>query len=110
VWSQLKDPDTRSSFITGFLRETGPERIHLFLRANGVDYICVGERRVYKDRGEVVGFGYPRSFVKRLPTLPFLEKVEGDWPGIELWHVKDESTGDDAPVPAEDAPAARPAE
>lgn len=110
VWSQLKNPETDTIYITGFLRETDPERIQAILDFNGVDYICVDERRVYKDRGEVVGFGYPRSFVKRLPTLPFLERVEGDWPGIELWHVKGKSAGDDAPAPAENTPAARPAE
>jgi hypothetical protein len=58
----------------------------------------VDERRVYADFGEVVGFGYPRSFVERLRTLPFVEKVEGDWPGIELWRVKGE-TGGEAPAP-----------
>ena len=105
VWSQLKNPETDRGCITGFLRETDPERIRRWLRANAVTHICVDERRVYVDRGEVVGFGYPRSFVERLPTLPFLERVEGDWPGIELWHVKGERAWDDAPVPA-----ARPAE
>jgi hypothetical protein len=101
VWSQLKNPETGSVYITGFLSETNPERIRRLLRANAVTHICVDERRVYEETGEVVGFGYPRSFVERLPTLPFLEKVKGEWPGIELWHVKGERAGDDAPVPAE---------
>ncbi|MCX5648245.1 MAG: glycosyltransferase family 39 protein [Planctomycetota bacterium] len=105
VWSQLKNPETGRGCITGFLGETDPERIRRLLRANAVTHICIDERRVYVDRGEVVGFGYPRSFVERLRTLPFLERVEGEWPGIELWHVKGERAWDDAPVPA-----ARPAE
>jgi 4-amino-4-deoxy-L-arabinose transferase-like glycosyltransferase len=105
VWSQLKNPETGRGCITGFLGETDPERIRRLLRANAVTHLCVDERRVYAACGEVVGFGYPRSFVERLPRLPFLERVEGDWPGIELWHVKGERAGDGAPVPA-----ARPAE
>jgi len=98
VWSQLKDPETDSAYLVGFLCETDPERIRRWLGANGVTHICIDEQRVYADRGEVVGFGYPRSFVERLRTLPFLEEVKGDWPGIELWHVKGE-TGDEAPAP-----------
>jgi 4-amino-4-deoxy-L-arabinose transferase-like glycosyltransferase len=94
VWSQLKDPETGRVYIPGFLRETDPERIRRWIGANAVTHICVEERRVYADFGEVVGFGYPRSFVKRLPTLPFLERVEGDWPGIELWRVKGETGGE----------------
>jgi hypothetical protein len=98
VWSQLKDPEKGRVYITGFLRETDPEWIRAILNSNGVDYICVDEQRVYADSGEVVGFGYPRSFVERLRTLPFVEKVEGDWPGVELWRVKGE-TGGEAPAP-----------
>jgi len=98
VWSQLKNPGTGRVHITWLLRETDPERIRRLLRANAVTHICVDERHVYADRGEVVGFGYPRSFVERLRTLPFVEKVEGDWSGIELWRVKGE-TGGEAPVP-----------
>ncbi|MGB2753665.1 MAG: glycosyltransferase family 39 protein [Phycisphaerae bacterium] len=98
VWSQLKNPETGSAYITGFLSETNPDAIRTLLDANGVTYICIDERRVYEEMGEVVGFGYPRSFVERLPTLPFLERVEGDWPGMELWRVKGETVGE-APAP-----------
>jgi hypothetical protein len=70
------------------------------LRANGVTHICIDEQRVYKDGGEVVGFGYPRSFVERLRTLPFLERIEGNWPGVELWRVKEKPLGE-APAPPE---------
>jgi len=98
VWSQLRDPETGLMYIPGLLRETDPERIRRWIAANAVTHICVDERRVYADFGEVVGFGYPRSFVERLRTLPFVEKVEGDWPGIELWRVKGE-TGGEAPAP-----------
>ncbi|MGB2828870.1 MAG: hypothetical protein WBD75_00745, partial [Phycisphaerae bacterium] len=71
------------------------------LRANRVDYICVEESRILSgplakaERG-----GYPRVFADRLPTLPFLENVSGDWPGVELWRVKEEPLGE-APAPPE---------
>jgi hypothetical protein len=81
-----------------FLAETDPEKILNTLRVNSMTHICVEKSRVYVDRTKVVGFGYPRSFVERLPTLPFLERVEGGWLGIELWRVKGE-TGGEAPVP-----------
>jgi hypothetical protein len=100
VWYKLKNPEKGHVYITGFLRETDPERIRRLLGANGVTYICIDEQRVYADCGEVVAFGYPRSFVERLPTLPFLERVEGDWPGVELWRVKEEPLGE-APAPPE---------
>jgi len=100
VWSQLKDPESNLSraTITELLGETDPERIRRLLRANGMTHICVEKSRVYADCGEIVGFGYPRSFVERLRTLPFVEKVGGDWPGVELWRVKEESLGE-APAP-----------
>ena len=100
VWSQLKNPATGASRITLFLCQTDPGLMLEWLRANEVDYICIDERRVYAERGEVVGFGYPRSFVERLRTLPFLEEVKGEWPGMELWRVKEESLGE-APAPPE---------
>jgi len=96
VWSQLKDPEEGCVYITGFLRETDPERIRRLLHANAVTHICIDERRVYAETGEVVGFGYPRSFVRRLRTLPFLEEVKGDWPGMELWKVIRKGDGGEA--------------
>jgi len=100
VWSQLREPETGLMDVTGLLRETDPERTRRWFGANGVTHICVDERHVFADCGEVVGFGYPRSFVERLRTLPFLEEVKGDWPGVELWRVKEE-TGGEAPDPPE---------
>jgi hypothetical protein len=98
VWRQLTDPETREACITPFLIQYGPEKMLAVLRANRVQYICVEESRILegplapKERG-----GYPRRFVERLRTLPFLERVEGDWPGVELWRVKEEPPGE---VPA----------
>jgi hypothetical protein len=91
VWSQWRNFKTGLSSITGLLAETDPERIRRLLRTNVVTYICIDEQHVYEDHGEIVGFGYPRSFARRLRTLPFLEKVEGPWPGVELWRVKQEA-------------------
>jgi PAS domain-containing protein len=101
VWSQWRNLKTDLSSITGLLAETDPERIRRLLRANAVTHICIDERHVYVDRGEVVGFGYPRSFVERLPRLPFLERVEGDWPGMELWKVIRKGDGGEVPDPPE---------
>ena len=98
VWSQLRDPEMDHPSLVQFFAETDPEKILNTLRANGMTHICVEKSRVYVDHGEVVGFGYPRSFVERLPRLPFLERVEGGWSGIELWRVKGE-TGGEVPVP-----------
>ena len=101
VWSQLRDPETdHPSSIVQFLAETDPDEIRTLLDANAVTHICIDEKRVYEDCGEIVGFGYPRSFVERLRTLPFVEKVEGDWPGVELWRVKEGPLGE-APAPPE---------
>ena len=97
VWSQLKNPETGSVYITGFLRETDPERIRRLLHANAVTHICVDWTQVYRDGAQVVAFGCPESFVKRLRTLPFLEEVEGDWPGMELWKVIRKGDGGEAP-------------
>jgi len=110
LWSQLKNPETGRSRITLFLREKDPDQLQEWLRINGVTYICIDGGYVYEDRTEIVGFGYPRSFVERLRTLPFLEKVSGDWPGMELWKVKQgPPVGEgDAESPPENAPASGP--
>ena len=90
VWSQLKNPETNGCWITGLLQEEREDKIREILQFNAVDYICVDPAQVYKDKVEVVGFGYPRSFVERLERLPFLEKVRGNWPDdqMQLWKVK----------------------
>ncbi|HUX15388.1 MAG TPA: hypothetical protein VMW52_02890, partial [Phycisphaerae bacterium] len=101
VWNHLTDPETREACITPFLIQYGPEKMLAVLRANRVDYICVDEKRILSgplakaERG-----GYPRAFADRLPTLPFLENVSGDWPGVELWRVKEEPLGE-VPAPPE---------
>jgi len=101
VWNHLTDPETREACITPFLIQYGPEKMLAVLRANRVDYICVDEKRILSgplakaERG-----GYPWAFADRLPTLPFLENVSGDWPGVELWRVKEEPLGE-VPAPPE---------
>ncbi|HET6441732.1 MAG TPA: glycosyltransferase family 39 protein [Phycisphaerae bacterium] len=90
VWNHLTDPETREVCITPFLIQYGPEKMLAVLRANRVDYLCVEKSRILSgplakaERG-----GYPRAFVDNLPNLPFIERVEGDWPDIQLWRVKD---------------------
>ena len=100
VWNHLTEPETREACITPFLIQYGPEKMLAVLRANRVDYICVDEKRILSgplakaERG-----GYPRAFVDRLPTLPFLENISGDWPGVELWRVKEEPLGEVPDLP-----------
>ena len=98
VWNHLTDPETGQRCLPEFWLQTDPQRIEALLRANRVDYICVEESRILSgplakaERG-----GYPRAFVDSLPNLPFVEKVEGFWPGVTLWKVLDEAAGPAAP-------------
>ncbi len=91
VWTHLTDPETGKTCLPDFLLETDPQKILTLLRSNQVAYLCVEESRILSgplakaERG-----GYPLAFVRRLPTLPFLEEVRGDWPGVALWKVKEE--------------------
>ena len=106
VWSHLTDPETGRTCLPDFLLQTDPQKIFALLRSNEVAYLCVEESRIlsgslsHAERG-----GYPRAFVDRLPALPFLEKVKGDWPGITLWRVK--PTGE-SPAPSDLPPAPAP--
>jgi hypothetical protein len=101
VWNHLTDPETGQTCLPTFLLETDPQKISTLLRFNKVDYLCVEESRILSgplaktERG-----GYPRAFADNLPNLPFVEKVEGPWPGVTLWKMKDDPRG-----PSENAPA-----
>ena len=101
VWNHLTDPETGQTCLPTFLLETDPQKISTLLRFNKVDYLCVEESRILSgplaktERG-----GYPRAFADNLPNLPFVEKVEGPWPGVTLWKLKDDPRG-----PTENAPA-----
>ncbi len=91
IWSHLTDPETKRTCLPGFLLQTDPQRIETLLRANRVVYICVDEARILSGPlAKIESGGYPRAFVDQLPTLPFLEEVRGDWPGVALWKVKEE--------------------
>jgi len=91
VWNHLTDPETGKTCLPTFLTEYGPEKMLAVLRANGVGYICVEESGILsRPLAKTERGGYPPAFVRRLPTLPFLEEVRGDWPGVALWKVKEE--------------------
>jgi len=91
VWNHLTDPETKKTCLPEFLLQPDPQRIETLLRANRVDYICVEESRILsRPLAKTERGGYPPAFVRRLPTLPFLEEVRGDWPGVALWKVKEE--------------------
>ncbi len=88
VWGQLVDPDTGARNAAVRLDEYSAEKLGRVLRTGGVDYVCIDETRVFDPdpQGRSLS-GYARSVVERLPTFPFLERVPGDWPGIELYRV-----------------------
>ena len=57
------------------------------LKANGIDYIAIKKSRIYDD-SKVRNFkGYPKSFIERLPKLPFV-KLVFDNNEISIWQVK----------------------
>ena len=94
VWAQLVDPDTGTKNAALVIAGFSTEKVRRVLWANGVDYVCVDEETVCEPdaSGRRLG-GYDRSFVERLPTFPFLERVPGDWPGIILYRVRPEGAG-----------------
>jgi len=78
VWNHLTDPETKKTCLPDFLIETDPQKIFTLLRSNQVDYLCVEESRILSGPlAEAERGGYPLAFVRRLPTLPFLEEVRG---------------------------------
>jgi 4-amino-4-deoxy-L-arabinose transferase-like glycosyltransferase len=103
VWIHLTNPQTQAPCLPDFLTRYDADTMEAVLQANGVAYICIDDRQILTaPLTEAERGGYPRAFVDRLPALPFLEKVGGDWPGITLWRVK--PTGA-PPAPSEPPPA-----
>ena len=45
------------------------------MKINRLDYIVIDKSRIYDDTVVKHFGGYPKSFVERLPTLPFVEKI-----------------------------------
>jgi 4-amino-4-deoxy-L-arabinose transferase-like glycosyltransferase len=56
------------------------------LEEYGVRYVLIQEARVYDDATQRHSGGYPKSFVEKLPTLPFLDKVYEN-EALSIWKV-----------------------
>jgi hypothetical protein len=67
------------------------------MEINKLDYIVVDKSKIYDDT-EVKNFGgYPKSFVERLPTLPFVKKMFENQ-AISIWKIKREKPDEFFPL------------
>jgi hypothetical protein len=72
-----------------FFWNSNTEDLMRSLRINKLDYIVVKKSRIYDDSKIKHLGGYPKSFVQRMPRLPFLKLVfENN--GISIWEVRKE--------------------
>jgi hypothetical protein len=78
--------EDKSAFIFWTNKENDIKEI---MKTNKLDYIVVNKSRIYDDTKVKHFGGYPKSFVERLPTLPFVLKIfENE--AISIWGVKRE--------------------
>jgi 4-amino-4-deoxy-L-arabinose transferase-like glycosyltransferase len=108
VWASLRNPSINRPGLTGFLHLQTPQEIADTLRGNGIRYAVVDHKHVYDDSVQPDQNGYPASFVRRLSEAPGLERIDGPWPGMEIYLVLDPvAPAENAPpVPESDAPPA----
>jgi len=66
-----------------------PDTVNILGAINqmGLDYIMVKKSRIYDDSSHSYFNGYPKSFVERLPKLPFV-KLVFDNKEMSIWEVK----------------------
>jgi hypothetical protein len=65
------------------------EEIKEIVETNRLDYIVVDKSRIYDDT-KVKNFGgYPKSFIERLPTFPFVKKIFENQ-AMSIWEVNRE--------------------
>ena len=57
------------------------------MEINKLDYIVVDKSRIYDDTKVKHFGGYPKSFVERLHTLPFLENIFENQE-MSIWAIK----------------------
>lgn len=80
VWGRLS-PSLKILFWEADEKETLE-----ILTSNRIDYISVKKSRIYGDSKVRHTGGYPKSFVEKLPTLPFLELIF-DNSEMSIWKV-----------------------
>ena len=100
IWSSFFDvedqllrnnyPEYRDRDVSRmFFWNSNTEDLMRSLRINKLDYIVVKKSRVYDDSKVKHLGGYPKSFVQRMPELPFLKLVfENN--GMSIWEVRKE--------------------
>lgn len=76
-----------SLYLDDYFWETDEDKAMDFLKKNKIGYIAVKKTRIYDDSKRHHYGGYPKSFVDRLPEMPFLNPVF-DNKEISIWQVK----------------------
>ncbi len=97
VWSSFFDlerhiltnryPNWEGKMEYLFFWNTNNEDLMRSLRINKLDYIVIKKSKVYDDTNIKHLGGYPKSFVQRMPKLPFLKCIFEN-SGISIWEVK----------------------
>ena len=99
IWSSFFDveqgllaskyPEYHRDMSRMFFWNSNIEDVMMSLRINKVDYIVVKKSRIYDDSKVKHFGGYPKSFVQRMPGLPFLKLVFEN-KGMSIWEVRKE--------------------
>lgn len=84
-----KYPEYQGDTSRMFFWDPNIEDLMRSLRINKVDYIVVKKSRIYDDSKVKHLGGYPKSFVRRMPELPFLKLVFEN-KGMNIWEVRKE--------------------
>jgi 4-amino-4-deoxy-L-arabinose transferase-like glycosyltransferase len=86
IWQSFFDLDNRI-LKRGFFWDTKNEDLMRSLRITKVDYIVIKKSRIYDDTHIKNTGGYPKSFVQRMPKLPFLKCIFEN-SGMSIWEVR----------------------
>jgi len=76
-----------SVVLTDLFWNKDGDKVRDLLKSNDVDFIAVKKSRIYDDSKVHHFGGYPKSFVERLPKLPFV-KLVFDNKEMSIWEVK----------------------
>ncbi len=99
IWSSFFDveqhllaneyPEYHGDINRMFFWNSNIDDVMRSLRINKVDYIVVKKSRIYDDSVVKHLGGYPKSFIRRMPELPFLKLVFEN-KGMSIWEVRKE--------------------